>query len=424
MSVLDLGFIGDSITAGANGNPVAAAAAYLLGNGYTNVNATNEGVSGSTSGDWISGSTNLNAALTAFAASSVHVVHVMLGTNDAKTAVDTSPSQYLTNLTSLTGALVSAGYKVILSKPIWTVPNADGGMWIADPGTLYGQFFTNALTLVDGVNIFQGDSSAFTYSETNAGTFLASDGVHPADTTANDTLGGLWGAAILNDFPPPESLMAYSLVSHTHTTGGVTGGSSPAINTVGATLLVFSVSYLVNNPVVSDSLGNTFTLAVDSGTNAGNQGKRIYYCLNPITGASDIFTIGTSGGNVLAVGEITAWSGAAASSVLGPTNSALAPTATTLQPGSVTPTQNGSLIITGVTSQNTGSVTINSGFTITDQEPLTGGVSYSGAQAYLIQGTAGAVNPTWSGLTLTSAAAIAVFKPAAVNTAGMFFGAD
>jgi hypothetical protein len=89
---------------------------------------------------------------------------------------------------------------------------------------------------------------------------------------------------------------------------------------------------------------------------------------------------------------------------------------TSRQPGSVTPSEGGELIITGIAGElNThGAFSINSGFTISHQKDFENPHNTPGAMAYLIQGAAAAVNPTWSWTgSKNGASTIATFKMAA-----------
>jgi hypothetical protein len=207
--------------------------------------------------------------------------------------------------------------------------------------------------------------------------------------------------------------MAFSLVANVETPGIGSPGSSAtssAVDTVGANLIVFNygnynAGYVTS---VSDNYGNSYTFA-NGAIGAYGFNSAIYYCDGPTTGLGHTFTVSYN----YTTGLITAWSGAASSSVLEASNAASSGSAITLQPGSVTPTTAGSLVITtGSSSQSGGSLGVDSGFTVVNG---VGNVTFQ--DAYLIQG-ASAINPTWtassSGL---MSAAIAAFKPAAGGTA-------
>jgi hypothetical protein len=203
------------------------------------------------------------------------------------------------------------------------------------------------------------------------------------------------------------------------TSGEAAANNSPttgSLDTTGATLLVAVCTYAGSPTGVTDSKGNTWT-ALTAYANSGVT-TRIYYVNSntPTVGTGHTFTLNGTG--IAAVINVVAFSGTA-SSPFDLENGANSLSASTIQPGSVTPTANDSIIVTGFSGGNTfgGAATINSGFTITDQSPLTGGVNYGSAAAYLIQGTLAAVNPTWTlGSTVSNiASSVAVFKKASSN---------
>jgi hypothetical protein len=67
-----------------------------------------------------------------------------------------------------------------------------------------------------------------------------------------------------------------------------------------------------------------------------------------------------------------------------------------MQPGSITPSQSGALVVTAVGFGSNGDTSsINLGFTIAQHVALTGN-TYGIGFAYLIQGAAAAINPTWT----------------------------
>ena len=83
---------------------------------------------------------------------------------------------------------------------------------------------------------------------------------------------------------------------------------------------------------------------------------------------------------------------------------------TSLATGSITPTQNNELIISGwgLSGTTTGTPTINSGMTISDFLNGVGGSYVAGGTAYKTQSTAAAINPTWSWATSAPAYAVIV----------------
>jgi hypothetical protein len=92
-------------------------------------------------------------------------------------------------------------------------------------------------------------------------------------------------------------------------------------------------------------------------------------------------------------------------------------TGNTVQPGSGTPAYYGELIVCGLApflSAPGGSFTVDSSFIIAAQAAQTT-PALGTALAYLVQTTASAVNPTWSGIGAgnTAAAMMASFQPTA-----------
>lgn len=183
-TALPIGFLGDSITAGQGVSPAPpATCAADLTTASVTITGVNEGVSGTQTADWLPGSTNDANALVAFAA--CPIVHIMLGTNDARAGASTAT--YRANLRSIVNAWVGRGKIVVLSYPIYAT-NA-----LYPPATLLA--YQAAITsLVDGVRVRQGDTSGYCYFQARTSD-LQADGIHPNQTGAND-LAQLWANAL------------------------------------------------------------------------------------------------------------------------------------------------------------------------------------------------------------------------------------
>lgn len=209
--------------------------------------------------------------------------------------------------------------------------------------------------------------------------------------------------------------MAVALVAHTLTTGSSSGGTSPAVDTTGASLLVFSIAQQGTDVTVSDSKTNSWTgLTVYGSTTK----CRIFYVASPIVGTGHTFTV--SGTSTFSIGFVAAFSGVKLTTPFESQSGATG--TTTIQAGSVTPAENGALVIAalaGGATFSTLSLTIGSGFTRTDAASYITSTNYGGALAYLVQSTAAAVNPTWNPASGTPAltATNAVFAPAVAATA-------
>lgn len=184
--------------------------------------------------------------------------------------------------------------------------------------------------------------------------------------------------------------------------------STDAINTTGADLAVAGLAMFLG----------TFTSFVDSASNTWNNRRtddyfgtatlRHYDSIGIITSASHTTTITASSGR-------TAWAtfaGAHASPV-DQQNGTVQTSVTTIQPGSITPSENDCCCVTTLYYESGGTVSIDSGFQL-----VTPGNQFI-AIAYKIQTTATAENPTWT--TTTNQArciAIIVSYKAAVGGGG------
>lgn len=187
-------------------------------------------------------------------------------------------------------------------------------------------------------------------------------------------------------------------------------GSTSGIDTTGANLILVNGggSYGGSSTSISDSKGNTWTPLTVVGSPA-DAGSRIFYCYNPTVGTGHTFSYAESFSST----AVTAWSGAATSPFdvengFGPASG----TFTTVQPGSVTPSQSNELIVTGIgAGGNSGAYSLDSGFTVAAQMAAVSGTRYGSGIGYVVQSAAAAVNPTWTLATAGSVAAvIASFK--------------
>jgi hypothetical protein len=185
-----------------------------------------------------------------------------------------------------------------------------------------------------------------------------------------------------------------------------TSVTTPSYNTTGATFIVI-VEAAGGSFTPTDSKGNTWTKAVNSASFGGEQSS-IWYCASPSTDSSQTFSISTV--NSFAALAVYAFTGGAGG-VLDKTNSGFNNgSATTVQPGSITPTTNGQLIICALAYKVGSSATINSGFSTPLISAFASGQHYGGAAAFLIQATAAAINPTWTTTSGDDSASIASFK--------------
>lgn len=190
-----------------------------------------------------------------------------------------------------------------------------------------------------------------------------------------------------------------SLVASAKQGGNADSNTTSAIDTTGAALLVAYVPYVNSGSptvAVSDSKGNTWT-ALTAQTTGIVTGK-MYYVANPSVGSGHTFTQTNSAPGVYSGIVAASFSLVANAAADNSTGSAVAAGAgTTIQPGSITPSVNDCVLITGVGYFDQPSAricSVDSGFTIV--ETLTDALTICIGVAYKVQTTAAAVNPTWT----------------------------
>jgi hypothetical protein len=221
----------------------------------------------------------------------------------------------------------------------------------------------------------------------------------------------LVGLVLLLVLAATPAWAGFTLVGHVGAQSGDGNSTTTAgLNTTGATLLVLSAAWVYSgSATISDSKGNTWTPL--TGQVASPQCQvQLFYVVNPTVGTGHTFTV--SGTTIFPAVTVTAWTGQAASPV--DQQNGNTATATTVATGSVTPSQSNELLIATTCHNNQYTSSINSSFTISDDENGMASFAYGNVMAYLVQGSASAVNPTFSGngSSNTWAAAIATFKAA------------
>lgn len=210
------------------------------------------------------------------------------------------------------------------------------------------------------------------------------------------TAGSVLAAGLLA--PRIAKAATFSLVSH------ATGyyGTTPVLDSTGADLLVavfagFTAelapgSYGANT---LDSKGNAWTLAIAANESTSPSYLAIWYCAHPATvGAGHTFSFGRGTANYPGC-EFAAFSGSA-TTPLDSQSSSNSSAGVSVQPGSITPSTNDELVISGVSCRIDASAPTVSGMTLLDAMSDNVGYSWAGGLAYQIQTSAAAVNPTWT----------------------------
>lgn len=201
--------------------------------------------------------------------------------------------------------------------------------------------------------------------------------------------------------------------------GNFNGGTTAGIDTTGATLLVAMVADQTGTPTTpTDSKSNTW-VGIGSYLDPGNSARgRLWYSVPSSVGASHTFT---SGGSVSqSTIAVAAFSGASATPLDLDSGHAFGfGEASPHQPGSITPSQDNCLVITGGTYGGDMTSYAVSGYTQAGFENTVGGDHPGCAILYAIQTTATATNPSWTPFSGSfGAVAVASFKDAGGSTPG------
>jgi len=211
--------------------------------------------------------------------------------------------------------------------------------------------------------------------------------------------------------------MAWSLISSTAAGSNVgVAATTPAITTIGATLVIVAVANLASaaQAVVTDNQGNTYTALTRRPSASG--AVQIFYCAGPVTNASHTFTAGAqaSFGQSICV---AVFGGTKTSSVFDAENGSN----TTSDPGAVTSTQVGELLIAaGQTAANVSSFSSITGgvgaliqfVTVSGGNHFSLGLAY----AYIVNSGLTAHIVLTSSTTPSSATASFLIPPAGVGT--------
>lgn len=191
-------------------------------------------------------------------------------------------------------------------------------------------------------------------------------------------------------------------------TGGASGGvTTGALNTTGANFFVVSICSLgsVAAPSATDSFGMTWTQL--SAQNAGSTARNQLWYASGTGGAGHTFS-------ALQVGSFASIAVLAVSGVGmsfdQQNGSATVGSAATTNPGTVTPTTPGQLVVTGMTLSVNAAASGVSGYTM-HAVAAASGVRMGGGLAYAIQTSIASTNPTWAHDAVGNrAATIATFK--------------
>jgi hypothetical protein len=207
--------------------------------------------------------------------------------------------------------------------------------------------------------------------------------------------------------------MAYSLIAHVEAKNDASHVDSSAIDTSGADLLVFVLAdyRAVAVGTVSDSKSNTWTQALTY--NDGSASRVTLYYSRPTTvGSGHIFSYTTSPTLSYPSICIAAFSGSVASPLDQSAGNTTAG-ATSLAPGSVTPTETNELIVAALSWGDAINTVAMTGYTVYQQNYDTLVGSLGSGLGWKVQTSISAENPTWTwGSSAHASAGIATFKAA------------
>ena len=188
--------------------------------------------------------------------------------------------------------------------------------------------------------------------------------------------------------------MAIAVVASLWEQPGTNGGTTASIDTTGCTGIFIHAAYgPYTTATMSDSKSNTYSSAILIADDNGNR-SNIFYCANPTVGTGHTFTI--SGTAIYATLKVLACSGTNTSQT--PQTSSVKGSGVTIQPGSITPSENDMLVVTGLSSDVTfGTISPDSPFSSNYNAINDNGSTHkSNGSAREIQTTATARNPTWT----------------------------
>jgi hypothetical protein len=189
--------------------------------------------------------------------------------------------------------------------------------------------------------------------------------------------------------------MSYAFIGHISAAGPNTFTSS-ALDTTGADFIAIVVTEnTAGSATISDSKSNTWNILSEQ-TNSINPSCVIYYAAaTGKTGSGHTFT--ATGSSIFSVLTVMAFSGAKVSAPIDvQAGTGGAGFVNTAAPGSITPTEDNELIISGFAWNAAMTITSVTGATAFFQTNFTGGTNYGGGGAYVIQTTAGAINMAWN----------------------------
>ena len=278
-----------------------------------------------------------------------------------------------------------------------TLTGTSGGSTTTDS---FGDYSFTGLTA--GTYTITPTAAGYTFAQKSY-TITITDSVNGIDFTSQGKSGG----GVVTPIPAPLNFTTFSTLP-----ADVGNKTSSAIDTTGSSLLIFGImtinpSGAIGINSISDSKSNTWTPLTVYG-NGSLDNVQLYYVSSPTVGTNHTVTVSLNGSSfrsMLFGGFSNITTALPFDQQNG--NSSSSATVSSIQPGSITPTANGELIL--AMDGNLGSgVTIDSGFTIVTSIPFVASVTAGIDLYYLVKTTAAAINPTVSYSTPSNGAAVTI----------------
>jgi hypothetical protein len=183
--------------------------------------------------------------------------------------------------------------------------------------------------------------------------------------------------------------------------------TTDAIDTTGAKLLIAVGASFSVAGTFTDSKGNTWTV-LPSQTAGVAYVCNVAYCINPTVGSGHTFSFSGAYNSF----RVLAFSATGDIEFGASDGDAIADPGTSLSPGSVTPTENNSLVIAALAWGAAGGPASVSGGMVLAQSPYVDNVSIPEVTGYLLQTVAAAFTPTFTFPSSIAAATVAYFTVA------------
>lgn len=175
---------------------------------------------------------------------------------------------------------------------------------------------------------------------------------------------------------------------------GASGGTTSAVDTTGAQLIVIAASYGSAGITISDSAGNTWVAGTQNAI--GTQRSRLYYCINPTTSATHTFTVsGASSVSSIVVDAFNGFSPGVAFDSQIATGTNAGNVFSIAGATSFTPTANDALVVSAqALIASVSAFAAGSGWTLSGHQNYVGSTSYGSGLVYKVQTTATAIPNT------------------------------